>query len=225
MSTRAPYSLSPALLVVRILLCAAFLPSGLRDLGTVEYSGDEAVQVRRLLDPVPEKPETPPEEATNDVAPASLRQATAPEPVQADPDPSTVTARALMRKAMLIEDSGMGSPVLFAWLVVLVQIVGSSLLLLGLLSRVWALGLCIITAGNFVFISLPVLCSKPLMYLSPAGDVLLQTQAGAELGLFGSSLVVMLCGAGAFSLDRMLFGGTRAMRRARMHDREDEDDG
>ena len=47
-------------------------------------------------------------------------------------------------------------------------------------------------------------------------------QAAAELGLFGSSLVVMLCGAGAFSLDRLLFGGTRAMRRARMHDDEDD---
>lgn len=222
MSTRAPYSLSPALLVVRILLFAAFLPSGLRDLGMVEYAGAEAVQVRRLLNPVPEKPETSPAKAAKDVAPASFRQATAPEPVQADPDTSPVTARALMKKAMLIEDSGMGSPVLFAWLVVLVQIVGSSLLLLGLLSRVWALGLCVIAAGNFVFICLPVLCSKPLMYLSPTGDALLQTQAAAELGLFGSSLVVMLCGAGAFSLDRLLFGGTRAMRRARMHDDEDD---
>ena len=92
MSSRAPFSLSPALLAVRILLCAAFLPSGIRDLGTLEYTGAEAVQVRRLLNPVPDKPESQSPDAPEDVTPASLRQENPQAPAEKVDDASSVTA-------------------------------------------------------------------------------------------------------------------------------------
>ena len=210
MSNRAPLALSPALLVVRILLFLAFLPNGIQDLGMIEFTGTDADKVRRLLNPVPEQT-TP---ADDSVQPASLLQERGGSSGEEAVQPAPIKERALFKRAILIEGTGLGSPLLFAWLVVLVQIVGAGLLLLGLLSRVWALGLAVITVGNFVLVTMPVICDQTMMFLSPTGDHLTQLLAASQLGLFGCSLVVLLCGPGAFSLDRLLFGGPRALRKA-----------
>ena len=53
MSSRSPLALSPALLVVRILACVAFLPAGIQDLAMMEFTGEDAAKVRRLMQPVP----------------------------------------------------------------------------------------------------------------------------------------------------------------------------
>ena len=58
MSNRAPLALSPALLAVRILLFLVFLPNGIQDLGTVEFTGADADKVRRLLKPASERSES-----------------------------------------------------------------------------------------------------------------------------------------------------------------------
>ena len=222
MRSRAPLALSPALLAVRILICAAFLPSGIQDLGMMEFTGEQAAKVKRLMNPVPDQPRS----KTQAVQTASLVQAADSSlPSEAATSEDPVRARALFEKAILIETTGLGSPVLFAWLAVLFQIIGSSLLLPGLLSRVWAFGLCIISAANFVLLTLPELCAQPMMFLSPTGDALTQTLGAAQLGLFGCSLVILFCGPGAFSLDRLLFGGPRALRRRISDDEElTEDD-
>ena len=210
MRSRAPLALSPALLAVRILICVAFLPSGIQDLGMMEFTGEKAVQVKRLMNPVPDQPRSNAEA----VQTVSLVQAANPDqPSVNSSGEDSVRARALFEKAILIETTGLGSPVLFAWLAVLFQIIGSSLLLPGLFCRVWAFGLCIISAANFILLTLPELSAQPMMFLSPAGDPLTQALGASQLGLFGCTLVILFCGPGAFSFDRLLFGGPRALRR------------
>lgn len=210
MRSRAPLALSPALLVIRILACVAFLPAGIQDLAMMKFTGEDAAKVRRLMQPVPTSPKT--EESV--VQPAAFLQSSNDQSTASGTDTDSIEARALFRNAIRIEGTGLGSPVLFAWLAVLFQIVGSILLLPGLLSRVWGLGLCIITGTNFVLLTMPRICAEPMMFLSPNGDQMAQGLGAAQLGLFGCALVILLCGPGAFSLDRLLFGGPRALRRA-----------
>ena len=220
MSNRAPLALSPALLVIRILLFLAFLPNGIQDLGMVEFSGAQAGKVRRLLNPVPDQPQS----AEPQVQTAGMHQSTAEPSAEENMEEPPIKERALFKKAILIEATGLGSPLLFAWLVVLVQIVGGSLLLLGLLSRVWALGLCVITAGNFVMLTMPTICATPMMFFSPSGDQVIQILGASQLGLFGCSLLILFCGPGAFSMDRLLFGGPRALRKANQEHDESVDE-
>ena len=221
MNNRAPLALSPTLLAIRILLFLAFLPNGIQDLGMTEFTGADAGKVRRLLNPVAD----PSQPTDQQIQPAGLQQAPSEPSSEGTIEEAPITERALFKRAIVIETTGLGSPLLFAWLVVLVQIVGGSLLLLGLLSRVWALGLSVITAGNFVLLTMPAICDQPMMFFSPSGDHMIQLLGASQLGLFGCSLTVLFCGPGAFSMDRLLFGGPRAMRKAsREHDDSVDED-
>lgn len=187
----------------------------------MEFTGEKAAKVKRLMNPVPDQPRS----NSQEVQTTGLVQAADSDlPTVSSPGDDPVRARALFEKAILIETTGLGSPVLFAWLAVLFQIIGSSLLLPGLFCRVWAFGLCIISAANFALLTMPVLSAEPMSFLSPAGDPLTQSLGTAQLGLFGCSLVILFCGPGAFSLDRLLFGGPRALRRRISEDEESAED-
>ena len=187
----------------------------------VEFTGAQAEQVRRLLNPVPDQPRA------GDQQIQSVGFQTTPSVAsdEAGGDAEPIKERALFKKAILIEATGLGSPLLFAWLVVLVQIIGGGLLLVGLLSRVWALGLCVITAGNFTMLTLPAISEEPMIFFSATGDQMTQILGASQLGLFGCALAILFCGPGAFSMDRLLFGGPRAMRRGlREHDEAHDED-
>lgn len=210
MAVKAPLGMSPALLLARIVLFLAFLPVGLSELGEFEFTGQDAVRVERLMNPIPAQP-TPVTEVglqTNETG------------VDADETNGSIKARRLYAIALHIESAGLGSPVLFAWIAVLVAVIGSGLILLGILSRMWALGLVILAVGNFMIGSMPDVCASSFALFSMPTEIF--NAFIAQISMFTLAVIVLLCGPGALSLDRLLFGG-HASRRAYLAD--DEEDG
>ncbi len=207
MAAKAPLGMSPALLLARIVLFLAFLPVGLAELGEVEFTGEEAVRVERLMNPVPTQP-TP----VTEVSQQTEADETATSPTQ------SVNARRLYATALHIESTGLGSPVLFAWIAVLVALIGSGLILIGLLTRVWAFGFTILAVGTFMIGSMSAFCDSTLALFSMPTSVF--NAFIAEIGTFALAVIVLLCGPGGLSLDRLLFGG-HPSRRAYLPDDED----
>ena len=209
MAVKAPLGMSPALLLARIVLFLAFLPMGLSQLGEVDFTGEEATRVERLMNPIPAQP-TP-------VTEVSLQ---ADETVsEGIPTRDSIKARKLYAIALHIESAGLGSPVLFAWIAVLVAVIGSGLILIGVLSRVWALGLVVIATGNFMIGSMPEVSASTFALFSMPTEIF--NAFIAQIGTFALAVIILLCGPGGLSLDRLLFGG-HASRRAYLAE-EDED--
>ena len=208
MAAKAPLGMSPALLLARIVLFLAFLPVGLAELGEVEFTGQSAVRVERLMNPVPTEP-TPITEVS--------QQTDVVEETTASADKS-LKARRLYGTALHIESAGLGSPVLFAWIAVLVALIGSGLLLIGLLSRVWAFGFLILVAGSFMMGSMAAFCESTFALFSM--PTVTFNAFIAEISTFALAVIVLLCGPGGISLDRLLFG-RHPSRRDYLADDED----
>ena len=107
MAARAPFALTPYLLLARILLFLVFIPAGAQKLMTVEFHGEEAARIKHLLEPPPAEPKVSDSETT----PAGLLRFDA-DDAQSD----TYKAKSLYSIALVVEDAGWGSPVLFAWI-------------------------------------------------------------------------------------------------------------
>ena len=208
MAVKAPLGMSPALLLARVVLFLAFLPVGLSQLGEVEFTGEDAARVERLMNPLPAQP-TPVTE---------VAWQTSEKESDANGTPASVKARRLYGVALHIESTGFGSPVLFAWIAVLVAIIGSGLALIGILSRMWALGLVVLAVGNFMIGTMPEVCASTFALFSMPTETF--NAFIAQISTFTLAAIVLLCGPGAFSLDRLLFGG-HASRRAYLADVED----
>jgi len=208
LAVKAPLGMSPALLLARIVLFLAFLPVGLAELGEVEFTGQDAVRVERLMNPIPAEP-TP-------VTEVSLQaDGTRTEPVGTK---DSIKARRLYATALHIESAGLGSPVLFAWIAVLVALIGSGLILIGILSRIWAFGFLILAIGSFMIGSMPAFCESTFAVFSMPAETF--NAFIAQIGTLALAAIVVLCGPGGLSLDRLLFGG-HASRRAYLADEED----
>lgn len=95
-------------------------------------------------------------------------------------------------KALAAE--GVPLPELFAWGVTLLEVVGGSFIIIGLLSRVAAL---LLTIDMVVAI---LLVSWELGFLSPTG------KSGSEINLLliGGLLAILFAGPGSISLDKVL---------------------
>lgn len=195
MVARAPFALTPYLLLARILLCIAFVPVGVQKLKTIEFHGEDAVRIQRLLEPTTAVPTV----SDPSIKPTSLVQ-----PVQAQESVPSIEAKALYKTAIAVEDAGWGSPVLFAWVAVLLELLGGFLLLIGLLSRLWSLGLCVVMGAAFAISTLPLLAASPwAVFEFPIGDY---NRYAAQVGLFGLAAAVLVCGPGRISIDQLLFG-------------------
>lgn len=102
--------------------------------------------------------------------------------------------------AQALAAEGVPLPLLFAWGVTLLEVVGGAFLILGLLARPIALLLAIDMVVAMLLVSLEV------GFLSPTG------RSGSEINviLIGSLLAILFVGAGSISLDRVLEGRPRA---------------
>lgn len=116
-------------------------------------------------------------------------------------DGTPLMARSLHRITLMVHSQGWPEPVYQAYAAVFVELVGGALLFLGLFSRLWALGLAVTMAVAFLLTSWPTLQSTSLFGLTIDEFNKLYCQAGLFVLAFG----VMLTGAGALSLDRMIF--------------------
>lgn len=180
--------------LARIVLCVVFITAGYNKMETVDFTHAEAAQLQ-LLGVNVVMPTTLPS-----LAP-STAPATAPAPA---PAAGTVRALGLYRVALMLDNAHWPQPVTQAWLAALAELCGGGMLVIGLFSRVWALGLSAVMGVAFYFTSLPALLQANWM-VNTLGMMEMNTLA-VQLSLFVLAFGILLTGAGPLSLDRILFG-------------------
>lgn len=222
MRLREKLALSIAPIILRIMLGVAFLWLGLgRLVDKVPIAGDEAAVLVEMG-----AMETPPAVS---IDPAQPTPAGAPAPI---PEAEPVRARRLYQDAVTIYQAanprpgdsgdrppstwpralaGGNAPVVLAWIGTTVALVGGSMLLIGLLTRLWAVVLMVlmvmiawltqmgpaIQSGNT---RMGVLPDRSLLNPADGQELLWQ------FVLLMSALTLMLAGSGAWALDRAIFG-------------------
>lgn len=181
-------------LLVRITLCAVFVPVGWsKIMNQTEFSGPAAATIRNLTGM-----------STPDAKPASLGQELSPPSDAAKAESEApLEARRLYGLAVLLHDHEIPYPVAQAWLAAITELVGGGLLLVGFFSRIWAVGLSTAMGFAFALTSLPILKTVGPFDL----DVATFTKAAAQLALFTLSIGIVLTGPGGISIDHAVFSG------------------
>ncbi|MBT8484961.1 MAG: DoxX family protein [Phycisphaerales bacterium] len=148
-----------------------------------------------------------------DEPPAEVEEEVAAPPV----DPETVTpvpvttpgnagsARSLHKITLLCARQNWPQPVAMAWAAALTELVGGGLLLLGLFSRIWGLGLAITMAVAFYLVSMNINHVHETNPFHFAKNIPNFNTLFSQLGLFVLALGVFFTGPGPLSLDRLLF--------------------
>ena len=197
-------------LLARIVLCAAFVPIGWQKIMTMEtYTGPEAATIRSLRGMPPAD-----DASTTDAAEAGDGGQTA------TTDPDSIEARRVYGLAMMLSAEKVPYPVASAWLAAITELVGGGLLLVGLLSRIWALGLAVTMGMAFALTSCPVLATTgPFDLALP--DYL---RTVSQLALGTLALMVLLTGPGAIAIDHGIFGRRPAAAPPATDDSWDKDE-
>jgi uncharacterized membrane protein YphA (DoxX/SURF4 family) len=209
-------------LLARIVLAAAFIPAGWNKVMTEWTPPPAAAQRLQALGVLPmpvvgggltiiraslqAEPTTQPDEApstegvTETVETPPLPQPPATQPATAPA--SAVTVRALHQVTVLLDAAGFSQyAVLGAWAAALTELVGGALLLVGLFSRFWGLGLAVAMGMAFYLTSLEIVTDTWIFKATHEQG----HQIFAQAGLFVLAFGVFLTGAGALSLDRAIF--------------------
>lgn len=213
--------------LARIILCAAFLTMGWNKLmNTAEFTGDRA-QVLIDLGVVdsarPNATITTAAFRLDDQQPTDADDTQTEEPaieLPEIPEPpvdvlredsvtgeQVVQAKRLHTVTIRVHKAGWAQPVLLAWVATMTELIGGALLLIGLFSRVWGLGLAIAMGVAFYLTSYGLLLEMGPFAL--AADI----ESGyaafnrmyMQLSLGVLALGVFLTGPGPLSLDRLLF--------------------
>lgn len=198
-------------LVARIALCAVFVPIGWNKILTFEtFTGKQATAVRAML----EGPGDPTQADAPADAPADTPAETPAEtPGETgistgeilDEEIDPITARKLYGLAVMLEEQNVPRPLVSAWLASAVELVGGGLLLIGLLTRIWALGLAFAMGVAFTLTSLPI-----IQEVGPFGmDLVSFNRTAAQIGLGSLAIGLLLSGPGGVSIDHGIFGSTR----------------
>lgn len=191
-------------LLARLVLAAAFIPVGWgKVMVTSTIEGPEAARIRTLL----ASPwsngmdsEATPEEASAEADPAPSRSF---DEIATESMEAPIEVRNVIRLALDLDAKGLPRPVVLAWLAALFELVGGGLLVIGLLSRIWALGLVVVMGVAFTLTSL-----DPIMTVGPFGlDRPDYLKAVAQLSLAALALGLTLTGPGAIAIDHAIFGG------------------
>lgn len=121
------------------------------------------------------------------------------EPVPGDEE--GVEARRLFGYAVVFAKAGWPMPKLLAWSCAFLMLVGGSLLLLGLLTRMWGLLFAIASGSLFWIESWPIVAEQWMFGVDDASFLLISAQA--TLAVLGLGLA--LSGGGLLSLDHAIF--------------------
>ena len=171
--------------------------------------------------PLDEQPDDEPPFEDAEPADDPLIEPDAPTDVTAEPGEvapvvtGPVKARMVHYLTLMLDAKNHPYPVVFAWLAAVTEVLGGALLIIGFLTRIWALGMVVTMVYAFALTSVPLLQTAAG---SPAGLIahLRLPEAGPQvttmllqLALFGLAWVIMFIGPGAVSLDRALFGRRR----------------
>lgn len=211
----------------RIVLCAAFLPSGWsKVMSETTFSGEDAQRLIQLgvIDEEPQAHIGPnrsivpasfqDEPVADDQAPAESSEPeqpadTAGEAATTPVEPGAYTARPLHHVTLVLDKAGWPAPVWMARLAAITELVGGGLLFVGLFSRIWGLGLAIAMGVAFCLTSMPALLGAGNVFTG-LFNLPMEAFTGmfAQLALFVLAFGVFLTGAGPISLDRALFRKT-----------------
>ncbi len=124
-----------------------------------------------------------------------------PPEIEQAPGPQ-VTAKRLHHITVMLVDGGLDwKPGLMAWAGALTELFGGGLILIGLLSRLWGLGLAVVMGCAFYLTTWAAIGEHGWFSLPVSEFNTMFTQ----LGLFVLAFGVLLTGPGAVSFDRALF--------------------
>lgn len=226
-------------ILARVVLAFAFIPAGwnklmtesdftpaqadrLRELRVVDATSDSAsIRVASWRQETPEEaPVAKPKPSQGDdrsedkevtTGASSGQSATPTPPAERVSDPAVpaanpVKARALHNVTLLVDSVAWPYPVWLGWLAALTELLAGGLALLGLFTRLAGLTLAGTMAVAFYLTSLgPFLETWVFSMAIPD-----YTRFVAQIALFALAFGLVFSGAGALSLDRMLFGRPRA---------------
>jgi uncharacterized membrane protein YphA (DoxX/SURF4 family) len=180
-----PFSHYAAIAIVptlsRIVLCLAFLIAGYTKVfTTAEYDADKTRRLQELGVAVQMQPE------------------------------GASTAAAMYNVALTVDRAGWPYPAHQAKAAAYTELIAGALLVVGLFSRLAALGLAGVMVAAFALTTFPVLQSTSLLQL-PIPDY---TRLIVQLALFVLAFGIVLTGPGPLSLDRFIFTSAAPPKKA-----------
>jgi uncharacterized membrane protein YphA (DoxX/SURF4 family) len=198
--------------LARIVLAATFVCTGYNKIFKyAEFDAAQAAQLHSLnADVNPPAGQPPATSATAPSEAATTAPATAPAPLT-----GTFTARSLHTVTLLLHHNNFPYPKRMAQLAALTELIGGSMLLLGLFSRIWGLGLSIVMGCAFYLVSMKINGIFTMHPFTFADNITNFNTAVVQMSLFVLAFGVLLTGPGPLSIDRMLFGGGEPEAEAR----------
>ncbi|MHC5023646.1 MAG: DoxX family protein [Planctomycetota bacterium] len=164
-------------------------------------------------DPAPTDPAPPPAEDL-DAAPS-----TSP-PVVTPGSGAMYRARAVHGVTWMVDSRGLPYPVVLGWAAGLTELFGGALLVVGLFSRIWGLGLAITMGVAFYMTSMEPLMDGRVLALASGEGIPAFNAMFCQLGLLVLSLCILFTGPGPLSLDHRIF--RRARRGTIEYDTDDD---
>ncbi len=154
---------------------------------------------RKNMAPPPPAPPPPPPAVNQPTVPSAAEPANASQGER-------VTARRLHRVTLMLVAAHWPEslkPQWAGWAAAGTELVGGGLILLGVFSRIWGLGLAVTMGVAFYLTSFAPFIQYGFMHL-PMADF---NRGFTQIGLFVMAFGVLLTGAGGLSIDGLLFGG------------------
>jgi len=178
-------------LFARLIVCIIFLPAGVHAIFAQErFSTEEAQRIEAMGSPAAVF-----EKVVDKVKPASLR---APAVEQEE----GLQLPALNRTALRLQNAGMPQPLITAWCLSSVMLLGGAAMLVGFCTRLFALPLMVIGAFQLVKVVWPTLGTMLVWKWSPTESQM----AAAWLAATLLPVTLFLHGPGAPSVDALLKG-------------------
>lgn len=227
MTFREQVALSLSPLLLRLAIGVTFVWFGWGKFQEATFTGPEAAQLIQLgigktasgaADSLPAGEDAETESATPEggdddaTTPDEGDDATA---AQADPAvPATtdavVTARRFNSITLMLDRAGHPYPRIFAMIAAITELAGGALLVIGLFTRIWSLGLAIAMGYAFYFTSLGALGGWSAVgktWLTNLGNMPISDQSTLffQVVLLAGSLALFFGSAGTMSADRILF--------------------
>ncbi|MFN5497675.1 MAG: DoxX family protein [bacterium] len=187
-------------LLARILIFLAFVPTGWHHaMQQTVFTGDAAVRLREIG-------VVSADSGLGSMAYVAYHQ-DAP-PLTAPPaDGGGVQTRALHQLTLYFDSLRLPKPTIWAWAVTVFELIGGSLVLIGLFTRLWTGGLVLWSLA--LFLSTPTIAGAFGAIWSPTDPAatLPRAMAMSQLALIILALGLTLTGAGKLSLDGFIFRG------------------
>ncbi len=134
-----------------------------------------------------------------------------PEPTAAAPlVPGDYRAASMHNITLLVDSAGWPYPVWMARIAAFTELVGGALLLVGLFSRIWGLGMAIAMGVAFYLVSMGVNQVHTMDPFTFAENIGAFNTLYSQAGLFVLAFGIFLTGPGPLSMDRALFATGRS---------------